>query len=137
MASFSMLMLGMLKHSLFLEKGLDYTKDADVRNALRIKMNILNTDEACLHFSPYLFAVHTLVEEGTACYDEQGTFAFPQLLALSMTSLTNTGIYLLDEGNSLYMYVGSQVDRQIMQNMFGINSIKDAGALTEDNLYQN
>jgi protein transport protein SEC24 len=54
-----------------------------------------------------------------------------------MASLTNTGIYLMDDGASLYLYVGSQVDPTIMQNLFGISNIKDAPALTEDNLYYN
>jgi len=137
MLTFSMLMLGILKHPIFLEKGLDYNKETDLRNALRIKLNMLNVEETALHFVPYLFAIHTLGEEETAIYDENNVFIFPQLLSLSMNNLSNSGIYLMDDGSSLYMLVGSQVDPTLMTNLFGIKSIHEVQKLNEDMLYHN
>eukprot|EP00330_Aristerostoma_sp_ATCC50986_P004881 CAMPEP_0114594764 /NCGR_PEP_ID=MMETSP0125-20121206/16476_1 /TAXON_ID=485358 ORGANISM="Aristerostoma sp., Strain ATCC 50986" /NCGR_SAMPLE_ID=MMETSP0125 /ASSEMBLY_ACC=CAM_ASM_000245 /LENGTH=73 /DNA_ID=CAMNT_0001795505 /DNA_START=84 /DNA_END=302 /DNA_ORIENTATION=+ len=49
MSTFTLMMLGILKHSILLDKGYDYTKGCDVQNALRIKLNMLNVDETGLH----------------------------------------------------------------------------------------
>jgi len=138
MVTFSLAMLGMMKHPLFVEQQWQYNVETDFRNALRIKLNMLNAEETMLYFVPYLFGVHTLVEQGdVAYYDENGTFVFPQLLNLSMGVLSNNGIYLMDDGYSLYMLVGSSVDPTILKNMLGISSIQEVEALNEDMLYHN
>lgn len=138
MITFSLAMLGMLKHPLFIEQQWQYNVETDLRNALRIKLNMLNAEETMLYFVPYLFAVHRLVEEGdVAYYDESGSFVFPQLLNLSMGVLSNNGIYLMDDGYSLYMLVGSAVDPTILKNMLGISSIQEVESLNEDMLYHN
>lgn len=62
MSTFTMMMLGVLKHHLFLEKGYDHSKVCDAKNALRVNLNMLNVDETALHFVPYLFPVHNLFE---------------------------------------------------------------------------
>lgn len=138
MITFSLGVLGLLKHPLFLEQQWQYNVETDFRNALRIKLNMLNIDETMLYFVPYLFAVHRLVEDGdVAIYDENGAFVYPQLINLSMSALANNGIYLMDDGFSLYMLVGSQVDPSILKNMLGINSIEEVESLNEDMLYHN
>ena len=138
MITFSLGMLGLLKHPLFIEQQWQYNLDTDFRNALRIRLNMLNIEETMMYFTPYLFAVHRLVEEGDVAYhDESGAFVFPQLLNLSTSVLTNNGVYLMDDGYSLYMLVGSQVDPTLLKNMLGVESIQDVESLNEDMLYHN
>lgn len=70
-------------------------------------------------------------------YDEEGAFVYPQLLGLSMDSLTNEGIYLMDDGRDLYMLIGSNVNSNTLHNLFGINSLDDAKNIIEDMMYYN
>jgi len=136
--TFAMSMLGILKHSLFLENTWAQPKpEADIASALRIKLNMTNIDETMLYFVPYLFAVHTLNYEEASYYDESGAFIYPQLLNLSMASLASDGVYLMDAGDALYMLVGSQVDPGVLYSLFSLNSVDQVAGLSEDIMYQN
>ena len=134
---FLMSILGFLKHPLFLENSWGISTKIDALNALRVKLNMLNVDELMLYFVPYLFSVHTLVEENTSYHDETSGFVFPGLLNLSMNSLNSNGVYLMDAGDTLYMLVGSQTESNVLNSLFGINSINQVETLTEDLMYQN
>ncbi len=137
LSSFAMSMLGILKHPLFLENTWQGKPEADVATALRIKLNMTTVDETLLHFVPYLFAVHSLNEEDASYYDENGSFIYPQLLNLSMGSLSSGGVYLMDAGDALYMLVGSQVDPSVVYSIFSVNSVDQVEVLSEDIMYQN
>ena len=47
----------------------------------------------------------------------------PPLLNLSVNALSATGMYLLDDGLSLWMIVGDQVDEKEMMEVFGVPSV--------------
>jgi protein transport protein SEC24 len=136
-ATFPMAILGILKSPIFSTSNIEPNKELDAKNALRIKLNALNLEETMLHFVPYLFSVHTLSEENTSYFDENGYFVFPSLVNLSFNNLSNEGIYLLDDGEALYMLTGSQADPTKLMNLFGIKSVAEVPQLTEDLLYHN
>jgi len=127
----------MLKHPLFNPAGVDTTKELDAKNALRIKLNVLSLEETMLYFVPYLFSAHTSVEDNASYYDENNLFVFPQLLGLSFNNLSNDGVYVLDDGQSLYLMVGSKLDTTKLTNLFGIKSLNEVQQLSEDLMYHN
>jgi len=135
MVTFSLLMLGILKHSLFIDNPKE--NNWDVKNALRLKLNMLNVEETCQVFVPYLFAVHNLTEGDFATYTESEEFIFPPLLSLSTSSLQSDGIFLMDDACSLYLLVGSKVDPGILKSLFGINDLNEVEVLNEDMMYSN
>ena len=136
-ATLPMISLGILKHPLFSSTNIDSTKELDIRNTLRIKLGMLNLEETMLHFVPYLFAAHSMAEENTSYYDETGLFIFPQLLGLSFNNLSNDGVYVMDDGQSLFMMVGSRLNQTKLTNLFGIKSLNDIQQLSEDFMYHN
>ena len=137
LVTFSMAVLGTLKHPIFLDNTWQLNTEADKMNVLRIKLNMLTIDETMLYFVPYLFAIHSLSEEDASYYDETGAFVYPQLLNLSLASLTNTGVYLMDAGDALYMLIGSQTAPATLNSLFGIETLDGVGILTEDMMSQN
>lgn len=48
----------------------------------------------------------------------------PRILRLTLSTLSATGIYLLDEGVALWLLVGDQVPAQVMRDVFGVDSLK-------------
>ena len=48
----------------------------------------------------------------------------PRILRLTLSTLSATGIYLLDEGVALWLLVGDQVPVQTMRDVFGVDSLQ-------------
>lgn len=48
----------------------------------------------------------------------------PPLLNLSLAALTADGVYLLDDGFTLWLLLGSQVDPAVMNDLFGVASLE-------------
>lgn len=137
MVTFPLIILSFLKSEVFSPLNIKVSKEMDYTNYLRLKLNFLNIEETMLHFVPYLFSIHTMAEEGAGYYDDDGNFVFPQLLSLTINNLRNDGIYLMDDGEFLYMLVGSQVNSELLNNLFGTPSVSKIPKLTEDHLYHN
>ena len=134
-STFPLLILGILKHELLSasDSGGSGVVMED-RETLRLKLNALNAEETALHFAPYLFALHTVAEEGAGVYDEQDGFIFPQLLSLTCYSLSKEGMYLMDDGMNLYILLGSKADSHQLTNLFNVQSILDLAKFTEGDL---
>lgn len=60
--------------------------------------------------------------EDVRVYGEKNLI-LPPLLNLSLNALSATGMYLLDDGLSLWMVVGNQVDPNEMMEVFGVPSL--------------
>ena len=91
-ATLPMIILGLLKHPLFLETNINATNEIDIINTLRIKLAMLNLEETMLHFVPYLFAAHKMAEENTSYFDD--TELFHNYLDLAST-IYQTMVYIL------------------------------------------
>lgn len=137
LATLPLTILGMVKSSILSPNGVTASKDMDVRNAMRFRLNSTSLDDAMLFFTPYLFALHTLVDENAGVYDEEGCFVFPSLLSLASANLSKSGLYLLDDGLGLYMLVGSQISKEILNNLFGVADLSELPKLMEENMYSN
>lgn len=137
MTALPLIILSFLKHAVFSPYNLRVSKEMDYISALRLKLNFLSIEETMLHFVPYLFPIHTMAEENAGYYAEDGNFVFPQLLSLTIDNLKTDGIYLMDDGESIYMLVGSKVSPGLLRNLFGIEHISEIPKITEDHLYHN
>ena len=137
LATFPLIILGMVKGPMLSVSGVGATKEMDYRNALKLRLNSASIEETMMTATPYLFSLMSMVEDGTGTYDEEGTFAFPNLLSLTYQNLSNEGLYLLDDGINLYLLVGSQTPSDVLQNLFGIQKLSDVQKLTEENMYSN
>lgn len=136
-ASFPLTLLGMVKHVVLSANGIGASKEMDLRNSLRVMLNAASLDQSMAMFTPYLFTLHSMVDENAGVYDEEGCFTFPQMLSLTSANLTSEGLYLMDDGMNLYMLIGSELDPRQLQEMFGVKRLSDAPTLTEDLLYDN
>lgn len=126
MVILSRILNNLMKHVIFSSNLYIPSKTIDSCNALRLKLNFLNIDDTVLHFVPYLFALHTMVEEDFGYYEEDTSFRFPPLLGLHFMNLREDGIYLMDDGEELYMRIGSKVHPQLLKSLFGDKSEEEA-----------
>jgi len=49
----------------------------------------------------------------------------PEVLNLSADNLSSNGVYLLDNGIDMYLWVGSQADLDILGSLFGVQTLED------------
>ena len=65
-----------------------------------------------LYFVPYLFAIHPFEDLGLTTHDENGAYIYPPLTNLSYGSLDPHGIYLMDDGQSLRLFLSKEASKQ-------------------------
>merc|ERR1711862_339804 len=126
-----------MKSEIFLNRAIKQDVYTDHISCLRILLNNLALDEALLYFVPYLFAVHHFGEEGQEdCHDEHGNFIYPPLCNLSYGSMDPDGIYLMDDGQSLKLFVSKAASREQISQLFGHDQIFDMEAPPTEDMIQ-
>jgi len=70
-------------------------------------------------------------EAGTMRYGENQRIKLPRLVNLSAGSLNSSGVFLLDNGLELLLWVGRGVDPRLVQSLFGVPTLDgiDGGVL--------
>ena len=76
------------------------------------------------HFYPQLFPLTNVLEHGEV---------LPACIRLSREHLSREGIYLMNNGNTLTLYIGDSVDSNVLKEIFGVTQL-NAVNLTSSNL---
>lgn len=71
---------------------------------------------------PEFYALHDLPEEA-GVVDENGNIVLPQRLNLSGESFQSHGLYLIDDGQNMFLWVGNNVVNELLIDAFGVSSI--------------
>ena len=67
---------------------------------------------------------------------ENGDFILPNLISCSKSSMEDNGLYLIDNGYMLIIYVKKNVSINIFQNLFGVENLSFLTMITnEDNVF--
>jgi protein transport protein SEC24 len=90
----------------------------DVRVAALFNMMSMPMPLLPIHLYPRLYPIHRLTELST---DED----FPPQLRLSHEFLEGNGIYLLENGARMLLWVGNMVDPEILVKLFGVAQLVD------------
>ncbi|KAH3871249.1 hypothetical protein DPMN_034444, partial [Dreissena polymorpha] len=85
----------------------------DDRSYLMHLINSMDVKSSCAFFYPRLIPLHTLEPTGTD---------MPTALRCSAERLQDNGVYLLENGVSMFMWIGHKVDPDWIQKMFGVQS---------------
>lgn len=70
------------------------------------------TEVILLEICPGLYAVHEMLPQNE----------IPQRLPLTYGRINENGIYLLDTGSYIYLYVRSYASPEIIENIFGVKT---------------
>lgn len=109
---------GMLKSAAF--RGMnDIT--ADMRTFIFMRLDTLSVSQTAAYYYPRMMALHN-APDSCAQTDENGRIQLPEMLNLTRESMTQDGVFLLEDGETILMWVGSAVDPNFLQAVFGIGS---------------
>ncbi|XP_031561696.1 protein transport protein Sec24C-like isoform X2 [Actinia tenebrosa] len=87
---------------------------SDDRNWLMRKVLSMDQSLSVPFFYPRLFPVHDVDVESTG---------LPEQIRSSMERMSDNGMYILDNGIALFLWVGLQVDPNLLQQVFGVPTI--------------
>ena len=139
---FPLNVLGMLKHR-FLSSVPADTLEQDLINSQRCNLMHLTVDETIVNFVPYLFDIEQMDEEDVSRYEEDGQYIFPSSTTTALESIQMHGLYLMDMGDKLILYVDEQrANQTLLVDIFGTTDLSEIhhqrnGCIDEDNLYYN
>jgi len=72
---------------------------------------------------PRLYALHNMPEQA-GLLGPDGSVALPPLLNLSSEKLDRAGAFLLEDGQSLYLWVGKQIHPGFLAEVFGVPALE-------------
>ena len=66
--------------------------------------------------------------------NDHGQIQLPEMLNLTSESMTQDGVYLLEDGESMYMWIGRAVDSNFLQAVFGMGSFDQLDVLAAESV---
>eukprot|EP01134_Creolimax_fragrantissima_P003449 CFRG3449T1 len=116
LVSFPLMMLGVLKHpALRLGAMTMLDQRADAHNLIKT----LPLQYLCRYFCPRLYALHQMPEDaGTMGQD--GNIILPPTLPLTAERLSRDGVYLIESGISMYIWVAKEVSSDVLMALFNV-----------------
>ena len=131
-------MIGMFKHRIFCKEEIEKNYDIDISNFLRISLQKLSSQEIITFIVPSIYSLHDLENnKDIGTYNsETGDFNLPNMISSSKSSMEENGLYLIDNGYLLIIYVKHDVSNYIIKNLFGVEDLKFlTKVINEDNIF--
>jgi protein transport protein SEC24 len=126
-------------YAMSMQKNLAVRGGTDVRTDERaffqaLVMN-MGIEESKVFIYPRMFSIHDMaIDAGTSCdnVDDDAPTAgpdrvrLPAILNLSHERLTSEGMFLLENGYDLFLWIGRNVSPAIINTLFGVNTLEGA-----------
>jgi len=113
--------MGMLKSMAFRA-----TNDipADLRTYIWMRLETLMVSQMPAYYYPRMMALHN-APDTCGVPDEHGRVTLPDMLNLTRESMSQDGIYLLEDGDAVMIWVGSAAEPMVLQAIFGAQSFNE------------
>ena len=132
--------LGIIKNRIFCIDEIERNYDIDLSNYLRIKLQRMSTEEILPFIYPNIYPIHELVNDNNLgkINNETGIPNFPNLISTTENSMTNDGLYLIDNGYLLIIYVRKNVNPYILKSLFEVEDLQYLSInVNEENVFSN
>ena len=131
-------MIGMFKHRIFCKEEIEKNYDIDISNFLRISLQKLSSQEILSFIVPSIYSLHDLEnDKNIGTYNsETGEFNMPNMVSSNKSSMEDNGLYLIDNGYLLIIYVKHGVSAYIIKNLLGVDDLRSLNfVINEDNIF--
>ena len=118
-------MIGLFKHRLFCKYEIDKNYDIDISNFLRTKLQKLSNKELISYICPSIYYLNDIEKnEKIGKYDEEtGIFILPKIISCSKNAMKEDGLYLIDNGYLLILYIRKKINSNIIESLFGVSDL--------------
>lgn len=133
LASLPLVTLAMMKNVAF-RGGTDVHPDERVQAQFHLQSMFVGGSSKFM--CPTLFAIHRMDNRAGLTVDASESIAedqvagrnrirLPPTLSLSVNSLSSDGVFLLDNGMDMFLWVGRTADMNIVGSLFGVHTLDD------------
>jgi protein transport protein SEC24 len=119
---FPLFTLALMKHPAF---SLDARTTVDARADAMNTIKTLPLDALLVHIYPHLYCLNSLTEEKNMKDTKSGSLVVPERLHSTAAKLQRSGIYLVDCGSEIMIWVGQGCSPEHLQSVFGIGTYPD------------
>ena len=115
---------------------LDTINNSPIMDRIIAERNFLQfcgSPEISNFFNPYLFDLSNMDE--SMCRDD-AEFVYPSTIEAKFIN-TKEGLFLMDDGLALYLFVARQCHPQILSDVFGKQKLSKNDALSEELINEN
>ena len=131
-------MIGIFKHRIFCKEEIEKNYDIDISNFLRVSLQKLSSQEIITFMVPSIYSLHELEnDKNLGTFDSaSGEINLPNMISSSKSSMEENGLYLIDNGYLLIIYVKKGVSPYILKNLFGVENLSFLTmVINEDNVF--
>jgi len=93
----------------------------DLRTYIWMRLETLTVSQMAAYYYPRMMALHNAPDH-CGVPDENGNVQLPDMLNLTSESMTQDGVYLLEDGDTMLLWIGRAVDSGFLQAVFGVAS---------------
>ena len=132
-------MMGFFKNRLFFKNEIDNKYDIDLSNYLRTKFQKMYLKELLSYIIPSIYYLNDISKgNNIGVYDKESErFNLPKNIACSQKEMEEKGLYLIDTGYFLILYIRKKVNKKFLQKLFGVDDINLInGNINEDNVFE-
>ena len=123
---------------MFCKNELDKKYDIDLSNFLRVKLLRASTEEILSFIYPKIYFLNQLIEDETiGTYDENEGIKLPNVISTHYESMEDDGLYLIDNGFLLIIYVKLQIEQKLLKHLFNVDTLEDINfPILEDQFFE-
>jgi protein transport protein SEC24 len=93
---------------------------SDIRSAALCLLSTLPVPLLMRYIYPRLYSLHDMPDNAGVPEPETGHIALPPALNLSSEKLVPYGLYLIDDGQTQFLWIGRDAVPQLVQDVFGV-----------------
>ncbi|KAJ3068826.1 COPII coat Sec23p-Sfb3p heterodimer component [Podochytrium sp. JEL0797] len=97
---------------------------SDARITAMRHLRNMGVPESVPFFYPRMFGLHNL-EAGFGALDSNGTIRLPACVRVSFERLDPEGMYLLENGVQMFLWVGRQCSPELVSQVFGVQRVEE------------
>lgn len=130
--------LGLIKNRIACKDEIGMKMDIDIANYIRFKILRMKSDEIINFLYPKFYQIHHLLLDSSLGTTSNGYVQLPDIINPDTNSIENDGIYLVDNGFNLLLYVKLLVSPKIVSSLFKVNSLNEITiTVNEDSVFAN
>jgi protein transport protein SEC24 len=100
----------------------------DVRVHYIRLLKSISLPQSVLYLYPKLYVIHQLISDDSIIISQLGKPRLPTPLRISFERFESHGLYLLENGFALYLYIGREASPMLLRDVFGVDNLEQVNS---------